>query len=207
MPIGRIHAHGHAPDFNDEAETFDFGGKLWQGTSRLPNVNLATLEFVTIDDDHAVHTHNHPGGECRSANQSRDGAFRKSQDCELGSMHFPFRRMKETFPSSCSQKQENLWPASHRRGSKSANPRLAVLRHHAMSKETPIAAEQHDVSFGNGSLLKCPLNHERIPRPNRGQHAPTHDLQAQRPRRAQHFARQLALQALRVARILGQQAS
>ena len=39
--IRRMHAHRHAPDFNDEAETLDFGGELRQGATRfLGSLNL-----------------------------------------------------------------------------------------------------------------------------------------------------------------------
>ena len=33
--VGRIDADRHLPDFNDEAQAFDFCGQFWQGTSRF----------------------------------------------------------------------------------------------------------------------------------------------------------------------------
>ena len=106
-------------------------------------------------------------------------------------MHLPFRRMNDTFPST------SLSSASGS-GAVIASPRVKTPRvrdalcDQSMSEEPASAANEHDIAFSQGSGID-PLYHKRISGPNRGQHAPSTDLKAQSPIRAEHFSGKFAL--------------
>ncbi len=117
----------------------------------------------------------------RAANLERRNkaatARSENRRLRLGSTHFPFRTMKETFPS------RSLWgtggsgadiasPQRHNRGI------VRRLGYDAMNKKAAIADEQDNVAFGDG-VAGDVLNHERVPGHHRGQHAPARDAQAQ----------------------------
>ena len=66
-----------------------------------------------------------------------------------------------------------------------------VFLEHAMSEETAVALEQRDITWNNIAGLGR-IYHKRIARPNRGQHAPTSNLDAKGPRKPQGLGRQFA---------------
>lgn len=66
-----------------------------------------------------------------------------------------------------------------------------------MRKQASIAAEQHDVPFGNSAAIGS-LDNQRIPGPDRRQHAPPHDLQSQSSRRTQDIAGQITFEGVRL---------
>jgi hypothetical protein len=61
-----------------------------------------------------------------------------------------------------------------------------------VGEEAAVATKQNDVALGY-ILAFGAVNHQQVARPNRGQHAPARDLQAQGSRRAQNFTSELAL--------------
>ena len=73
----------------------------------------------------------------------------------------------------------------------------AGLLYHAVSNEPATVAEHDDIAVEDiraGGIL----DYERVARPNRGQHAPPGDPQAQTARRAQYLARKFALEGVQV---------
>lgn len=76
--------------------------------------------------------------------------------------------------------------------------RSAGCGHDAVGEESAVAAEEHDVAFAGRAGIDV-LDHERISRPDGGQHAPAHDPQPQGPRRAQNLGRQFALDDMCIA--------
>jgi hypothetical protein len=67
-----------------------------------------------------------------------------------------------------------------------------------MRYESAAIAERNDVAFGD-IVASCGLDHERVPGPEHGQHAPSGDAEAQRARRVQYLAGQFALPGVRIA--------
>src|SRR5450631_2392136 len=127
-------------------------------------------------------------------NQARDGAIGKAQtSARLDTLPVP---QDERNPSQEVALRHRRIGGGH---GVSASQKFSILRlapgYDAVSKKAAVAAEQDDVSGRNGVAAHA-LNYERVSRPDRGQHAPSGDAQAQSPGRAQHFPRQFTLEGV-----------